>query len=95
MITLGGTREYVYAEKSDIDSSTRTGEESHRSRGEPVMNGDAPVLRKILSPQVSGAAVICEGASDPSVKERIFGTVSAVLGIPASRISVEPMSSVR
>ena len=92
MITLGGTREYVYAEKSDIDRSTRTGEESSRSKGEPVMSGDAPVLRKILSPQVGGAAVVCEGASDPTVRERIFNTVSAVLGIPPSRISVEPMS---
>ena len=92
MITVGSTREYVYAEKSDIDRSTRTGEESSRSKGEPVMNGDSPVLRKILSPQVSGAAVVCEGASDPATRERIINTVAAVLGLPSSRISVEPMS---
>ena len=92
MITVGSTREYVYAEKSDIDRSTRTGEESSRSKGEPVMNGDSPVLRKILSPQVSGAAIVCEGASDPTTRERIINTVAAVLGLPSSRISVEPMS---
>ena len=92
MITVGSTREYVYAEKSDVDRSTRTGEESQRSKGEPVISGDSPVLRKILSPQVSGAAVICEGAYDPATRERIINTVAAVLGLPASRISVEPMS---
>lgn len=92
MITVGGSREYVYAEKSDVDRKTRSDEETLRSQGEPIMSGDTPIVRKVLSPQIVGAAVICEGAADPVTRERIMNTVSAVLGIPFSRISVEPMA---
>ncbi len=94
MISLSATKEYVYAEKSDLDKRTEGSGESYRSQGEIVLadgGGDKqPVLRKIASPQIGGAAVVCEGASDPQVRERVTNVVSAVLGLPANRISVQP-----
>lgn len=94
MITLTGTKEYVYAEKSDLDKKTEGTGESVRTQGEIVLaegGGEKqPVLKKITAPQIGGAAVICDGASDPQTKERIVNVLSAVLGLPYSRISVEP-----
>lgn len=94
MITLTGTKEYVYAEKSDLDKKTEGTGESVRTQGEIVLadgGGEKqPVLKKITAPQIGGAAVICEGASDPQTKERIINVLSAVLGLPSNRISVEP-----
>lgn len=94
MITITGTKEYVYAEKSDLDRKTEGSGESVRSQGEIVLadgGGEKqPVLRKITAPQIGGAAVVCDGAADPQTKERIVNVISAVLGLPFNRISVEP-----
>lgn len=94
MISVTGTKEYVYAEKSDLDRRTEGTGESYRSQGEIVLadgGGEKqPVLRKVSAPQIGGAAVICEGASDPQVRERVMNVVSAVLGLPPGRISVQP-----
>lgn len=90
MISVSAAKEYVYAEKKDTDRRTQSGEESVKSRGEPVVSGESPLLRTVLVPKVSGAAVVCEGAADPVTRERVTETVAAVLGLPSTRISVQP-----
>ena len=92
MISVSAAKEYVYAEKSDIDRRTQHEGESTRRQGEPVVNGQEPLLRTVLVPKVGGAAVICEGAGDPVIRERIMDTAAAILGLPASKISVQPLS---
>ena len=92
MISVGAAKEYVYAEKSDVDRRTQNEGESLRSQGEPVLNGQDALLKTVLVPKVSGAAVICEGAADPVTRERVMNTASAVLGIAVSKISVQPLS---
>ena len=93
MISVSAAKEYVYAEKKDVDRRSQNEVESVRSQGEPVVNGQSPLLRTVLVPKISGAAVVCEGAADPVTRERVTQTVAAVLGIPTSRISVQPFSN--
>lgn len=93
MISLSAAREYVYAEKSDIDRRSGSGDESLKSRGEPVLNGQSPLVRTVLEPKLRGAAIICEGAADPVIRERILDTAAALLGLPTSAISVQPLGT--
>lgn len=93
MIMISGTSEYVYAEKSELEHSTDGESDSLKKQGEIVIaeadDGRQPVLKKIVSPQIGGAAVVCSGADDPKIKERVINTTASALGISAARISVE------
>ncbi len=91
MISLSAAREYVYAEKTDADRRSGSGDESLKTRGEPVLNGQSPLVRTVLEPKLRGAAIICEGAADPVIRERILTTAAALLGLPTSSISVQPI----
>ncbi|MGN0632671.1 MAG: hypothetical protein ACI4JW_02270 [Oscillospiraceae bacterium] len=94
MVTVAGTREYVFAQQTDTNRQTETDGEAFAQKGEIILSdekdGKKPVVKQIISPQISGAAVVCEGADDPKTKERVINTVSAVLGLSGSKISVEP-----
>ena len=94
MVTVEGTREYVFAQQTDTNRQTETDGEAFAQKGEIILSdekdGKKPVVKQIISPKISGAAVVCEGADDPKTKERVINTVSAVLGLSGSRISVEP-----
>ncbi len=93
MVSVGGTGEYVYAEQNDIEQRTDSLSESLKRQGEIIIadkSGEKqPVLKKIISPEICGAAIVCTGASDPRVKERVINTASAALGLSTGRISVE------
>ncbi|MCR5143228.1 MAG: hypothetical protein K6C68_12015 [Ruminococcus sp.] len=93
MISVSGTGEYIYAEQNDIEQRTDSVSDSLKRRGEIIIadrSGEKqPVLKKIKSPEIGGAAIVCSGASDPIVKERVINTVSAALGLSTGRISVE------
>ena len=43
--------------------------------------------------QVRGVMILCEGAENPVVEQRVTEAVKTVLGIPASRICVEKISN--
>lgn len=85
MLTIACTEEYIFAEESDL---TRGNGGEYRSSGKYVMSGGSPVLKKVVSPQVSGVVVLCTGAESAAVRERIYSAVSAALGLPANRIYV-------
>jgi stage III sporulation protein AG len=55
-------------------------------------SGSQPVKIVEYSPQISGVLIVAEGAKDPYVKERVQNSVRTLLGIPANRIVVEPLS---
>ena len=88
MITVGGTEEYIYAE----EQKKRTGENDSSEESEYVLIGSGgdkqALLKKILTPEITGAVIVCEGGDSSSVKEKIYSTVSAVFGISSDKIYV-------
>lgn len=94
MITLEGTSTRVFAEETRTESSSSGGAESSSqssgSQTEIVLagSGKEPVETNIICPKVRGVAVVCGGAADPIVREKIANTVSGVLNVGLSRIYV-------
>lgn len=89
MVTLESSAERVFAEDTKTDSS----EGAALSRGtqtETVLAGSSkePLERSVVMPKVRGVAVVCAGAADPAVKERIANAVARALGIGISRVYV-------
>ena len=78
MVTLDSTAETVYArdEVPDRESSV-------------VLVGSSAktaLKESVVLPKVRGAAVVCDGAADPTIREKVVNTVAGVLGIGTSRI---------
>ena len=73
---------------------SQSGGEDTQQSGQVILAGASgktqPVLKKIMTPQISGAVVVCEGANDDRTRERVVNAVSAALGLPSTKISVEP-----
>lgn len=44
-------------------------------------------------PSVSGLLVVSEGASDPSIQQKLLETISRVMQMPTHRIMIVPMES--
>ncbi len=88
MITVGGTEEYIYAQEEKV----KNGEKDFSSESEYVIigsNGEKQaLLKKIVNPEISGAAIICEGGDSNIVKERIYSVISAVFNISSQKIYV-------
>jgi len=86
MINLKGGELYTYARESkkSVSADRTETDESY------VMSGREknPVLETVSNPEITGAVIACDGASDPSVKSDIYNTVSKVLGIPTANIYV-------
>lgn len=105
MVTMDSTREAVYAqdlrETEDTSSSSesgRTTESGNISREQTHIlmdrgSGEEPLVEKQIEPQVRGVMILCEGAENPVVEQRVTEAVNTVLGIPASRICVEKISN--
>lgn len=94
MVTLESTSERVYAEQTHTESSSsENGESSSQSRTsetELAFSGSSkePIELSVIQPKVRGAAVVCSGASDPVVREKIANVVSGVLDIGVSKVCV-------
>ena len=105
MVTMESTREAVYAqdlrETEDTSSSSesgRTTESGNISREQTHIlmdrgSGEEPLVEKQIEPQVRGVMILCEGAENPVVEQRLTEAVKPVLVIPASRICVEKISN--
>ncbi|MBQ9947762.1 MAG: hypothetical protein IJO91_05175 [Oscillospiraceae bacterium] len=81
MVTLDSTAETVYArdEVPDRESSVvLVGSSSAKTA----------LTESVVLPKVRGAAVVCGGAADPTIREKVVNTVAGVLGIGTSRIYV-------
>lgn len=92
MVTVVGTEEYIYAEEEKI----KTGENDSSEEKQYVIigsNGDKQaLLKKIVSPEISGVVIICEGGDGNIIKERVYNTISAVLNISSQKIYVTKSS---
>lgn len=105
MVTMDSTREAVYAqdlrETEDTSSSSesgRTTESGNISREQTHIlmdrgSGEEPLVEKQIEPRVRGVMILCEGAENPVVEQRVTEAVKTVLGISASRICVEKISN--
>ena len=94
MVTLDTTAERVSAQEvqSSADSSTNSAGSSERSDSENsvVLVGSAKeaLEKSSVMPRVRGVCVVCGGASDPLIKEKVVNAVSGVLDLGASHIFV-------
>ncbi len=57
----------------------------------PGGSEEVPVVARVEGAQVDGVVVVAEGACDSVVRERLFGAIQVMLGVPAHRVSVLPM----
>ena len=89
MLTEESGGERILAEDATLSAR---GEEYSR-KFETVLvdgaNGDEVVVRRTISPIYRGALVVCGGGDRPSVRLAVTQAVSALTGLPASRVAVE------
>ena len=94
MVTLDSVSERVYQKDVKSESETHTSADSswekHSGETEVTLSGSAkqPLQIGTIQPKVRGAAVVCTGASDPLVKERVVNTVAKALNIGVSKVYV-------
>lgn len=92
MVTVSCTEEYVYAEEEKSDITESDGKNSVQRENKFVFSGNGSqkeaIVRKIISPQINGVVVVCEGGGNSSTAESIYNAVSVALGIPTNRIYV-------
>lgn len=94
MVTLDTVSQRVYEKDTKTESSSRSdadgGSQTIAGETETVLAGSAkePLQIGAVQPRVRGAAVVCSGAADPVVKERIANTVAKALNIGMSKVYV-------
>lgn len=104
MITLECGTEYVYASQQkttsamseNSDSSGKTSRDEKRTGEENVIlvdgdRGEEPLILKEITPTVAGVVVVCSGADDVNVRQRITDIVTTALGTSSNRVCVTLM----
>lgn len=90
MVTLDTSSQRLFAQERKTSSSTGENAQSSSEDISVATSGsgkDALETGTVL-PQVRGVAVVCAGASNPAVKEKIANAVCGALGIRLSRVCV-------
>lgn len=89
MISVEGSTEYVYLQKTENKSDTAEGEQSINYRSEPVVIKDgSPVISKVVSPKVTGVLIVADGAGSAAIDEKLINAAAAALGISTANICV-------
>jgi hypothetical protein len=101
MVMLENSGEAVYAreEKRSLDSSGAaqapdggTLRQSSEDRYVLIENGygqKEALVETQLEPKVRGVIIVCEGAGDAHVQQRLINVVTTALGISSTRVCVE------
>lgn len=92
-----GSKEYAVDRNEEVRETNETGEggvkrvirESRVSQQLAGNSGEAFMVNA-HSPEVVGALVVADGASDPRVKEELSEALSSLLDLPLYRITVLP-----
>ena len=87
-LTIGTDERYVYAKEMKQSRSDKKNDEEEKY---VIIGGGGEknaLIETIQAPQITGAVVACTGCSSPQVKERIYKSVSAALGLPTAKIYV-------
>lgn len=87
MITAGSSGEYVYAVSSRSDSDRKEQDYVVLKKG----SEEEALIQNVLSPKITGVVVVCEGGGRDKVREEVYNTVSAVLGVGSGKIYVAQM----
>lgn len=104
MVTLECGTEYVYAsqqkttsamsENSDANGKKSRDEKSTGEENIILIDGDKgeePLILKEMTPTVAGVVVVCSGADNAQVKQRIVDIVTTALGTSSNRVCVTLM----
>ena len=97
LVTLRSGEETVWARNDRMDSEADPTRVQSEQTYVLVRSGsdETGLQLKTITPTVQGVAVVCEGADDPQVQQRITQTVTAALGIGAAHVSVVKMETER
>jgi stage III sporulation protein AG len=106
LVTLESGREYVYARELKSSSSRSASYEGGQpSKSEESANGeqkyllmdvnggDQALLLTQVEPKIKGVVVVCEGAGNPVVSQRVISAVTTALGISSTRVCVIKIAS--
>ncbi|MBQ9940695.1 MAG: hypothetical protein IJO74_04055 [Clostridia bacterium] len=88
MITLESTPRLYYERNTRLrrtDGDVSNGIESEETL---VFQEQKPILVTEIFPKVNGVAVVCDGAKNKSICEKIIGIVSCALNVSSNRIYV-------
>ena len=90
MVTLDTTTTAVYEKDRKLEETSGNAVGSSSKETEVVLAGSAkqPLLSGSIMPTIRGAAVVCEGAANPLVREKVANTVAKALNIGISRVYV-------
>ncbi len=94
MITLDTTSTKIYEKDRHFEASSQSSENGGTGNQvcetEVVLagNGKEPLQIGTVQPVVRGAAVVCPGAADPLVRERVTYAVAKALDIGISRVYI-------
>lgn len=92
MLSLEGTTEYVYAQQIHSTSDVNEGKTSSEYENELVMiegdSGKTALVTKVLRPKVSGVLIVCDGADNVVLTEKLINSAASALGITTANISV-------
>ncbi|MDD6396368.1 MAG: hypothetical protein PUB37_09365 [Firmicutes bacterium] len=104
MVTLECGTEYVYAsqqkttsamsENSDANGKKSRDEKSTGEENIILIDGDKgeePIILKEMTPTIAGVVVVCSGADNAQVKQRIVDIVTTALGTSSNRVCVTLM----
>lgn len=86
MVTLDRTSERVFAEESKTRSGS--GENSTESTLALSGSGKEAMETSVILPKVRGVAVVCGGAEDIVIREKVVNTAARVLDIKVSQVYV-------
>ena len=94
MVTLDKSSQRVYEKNQKTDTDVKTnsdgGSENTANETETVLVGSAkePLEVGVVQPNVRGAAVVCSGAGNPLIKEKVTYMVAKALNIGISKVYV-------
>lgn len=86
MVTLDRTSEHVYAE----ETKTQSGSGGNSSESSLALSGSGKeaLETSVILPRVRGVAVVCGGADNVLIREKVVNTAAKVLDIKVSQVYV-------
>ncbi len=87
-LTVGSTRRYVYASEGRQSRGESQSEEEKKYVMISSGNEKNALIEKVENPEITGVVIACDGGGSASVREQMYRSVSAALGIPTSKIFV-------
>lgn len=92
MVSVECSEEMIYAEDSSVSKENDESRLSSQQKSEHVIirsgNENEALLKKVVSPRLSGVLVACEGGDKAAVRDAVTRSVSALFGISSAKIYV-------